>query len=60
MLAVAACAQAPEKVERPAPEPKESATLGALPATYVSQSGCPGCLAATVTLRPDGGFLPIR
>ena len=38
-------------------EAKPPATLGALPATYVSQSGCPGCLAATITLRPDGGFL---
>ena len=36
---------------------REPATLGALPATYVSQSGCPGCLAATITLRPDSSFL---
>jgi hypothetical protein len=53
---VAACAGAPEPVKR-APEVREPATLGALPATYVSQSGCPGCLAATITLRPDGSFL---
>ena len=33
------------------------ATLGALPATYVSPSGCPGCQMATVTLRPDSSFL---
>jgi hypothetical protein len=53
---VAACAGAPEPVKR-APEVRELATLGALPATYVSQAGCPGCLAATITLRPDGSFL---
>ena len=38
-------------------EAKPLATLGALPATYVSQPGCPGCLAATITLRPNGSFL---
>jgi hypothetical protein len=38
-------------------EAKAPPTLGALPATYVSQPGCPGCLAATLTLRPDGSFL---
>jgi hypothetical protein len=55
---VAACAQPPPVPEkRIAEEPKEPATVGALPATYVSQSGCPGCLAATITLRPDGSFL---
>jgi hypothetical protein len=53
---VAACAGAPEPVKR-APEVREPPTLGTLPATYVSQSGCPGCLAATITLRPDGSFL---
>jgi hypothetical protein len=57
VLALAACAQAPEKAPPPAQEPKEPATLGALPATYVSQPGCPGCLAATLTLRPNGSFL---
>jgi hypothetical protein len=54
---VAACAGAPEPVKRTAEEVREPATLGALPATYVSQSGCPGCLAATITLRPDSSFL---
>ena len=42
---------------RPVEEAKPPATLGALPATYVSQPGCPGCLAATITLRPNGSFL---
>ena len=54
---VAACAGTPEPVKRTAEEVREPATLGALPATYVSQSGCPGCLAATITLRPDSSFL---
>jgi hypothetical protein len=55
---VAACAQVPEpSVKRTAEEPIAPATLGALPATYVSQSGCPGCLAATITLRSDSSFL---
>jgi hypothetical protein len=54
---VAACAGAPEPVKRTTEEVREPATLGALPATYVSQSGCPGCLAATITLRPDNSFL---
>ena len=44
-------------MKRTAEEVREPATLGALPATYVSQSGCPGCLAATITLRPDSSFL---
>jgi hypothetical protein len=44
-------------VKRTAEEVREPVTLGALPATYVSQSGCPGCLAATITLRPDSSFL---
>jgi hypothetical protein len=55
---VAACAQPPETAKKPMPEvAREPATLGTLPATYVSQSGCPGCLAATITLRPDTSFL---
>ena len=29
----------------------------ALPATYVKTPDCPGCLAVSVTLRPDGSFL---
>ena len=57
-LLATACAQAPETANKRTPEvPREPATLGALPATYVSPSGCPGCLAATITLRPDNSFL---
>jgi hypothetical protein len=33
------------------------AALPALPATYVNTPGCPGCLALTLTLRPDGSYL---
>ena len=57
MALVAACAGAPEPVKRAAEEAREPAKLGTLPATYVSQAGCPGCLAATITLRPDNSFL---
>lgn len=32
-------------------------TALALPATYLNTPGCAGCLALTVTLRPDGSFL---
>jgi hypothetical protein len=28
-----------------------------LPATFVNDPDCPGCLAVTVTLRPDGSYL---
>jgi len=50
------CAQAPTEKPQVKPEPAP-ATLGALPATYVDDPGCPGCLAATMTLRADGSFL---
>jgi len=50
------CAQAPTEKPQVKAEPAP-ATLGALPATYVDDPGCPGCLAATVTLRADNSFL---
>ena len=53
---LAGCAQAPAE-KPPAAEPAPPATLGALPATFISQAGCPGCQQATVTLRADGSFL---
>ena len=31
--------------------------LPPLPATLINDPGCPGCLAVTLTLRPDGSFL---
>jgi hypothetical protein len=49
------CAQ---PLEKPQPKPQPApATLGAMPATYVDEASCPGCLAATMTLRADGSFL---
>ena len=51
------CAQAPAPTTAPREESKPPATLGALPATFVSQAGCPGCQEATLTLRADGSFL---
>jgi hypothetical protein len=53
---LAGCAQAPP--EKPqASKPPAPPTLGALPATFISQAGCPGCQEATVTVRADGSFL---
>jgi hypothetical protein len=54
-LLLAGCAQPPA----PAPQQKAPppAALPALPATFVSEPDCPGCLAVTVTLRPDGSYL---
>jgi len=43
-------------VERKPVEEKPGA-LPRLPATYVGSPGCPGCLAVTLTLRPDGSYL---
>jgi hypothetical protein len=54
MLA-AGCASAPPAEIEPAQAPAPLAL--ALPATYANTPGCPGCLALTVTLRPDGSFL---
>jgi hypothetical protein len=50
------CAQEPAQKPAPREEPPPS-TLGPLPATYVDEAGCAGCLAATMTLRADGSFL---
>jgi hypothetical protein len=53
LLLAAACAQEPVQQEgKPAAD-----ALPALPATYVSDADCPGCLAVTLTLRPDGSYL---
>jgi hypothetical protein len=52
-LAAAACASPePEAPAREAPR----AGLGALPASFVNTPSCSGCLAVTVTLRPDGAY----
>ena len=37
--------------------PGKPGELPVLPATFVSTPGCPGCLAVTLTLRPDGTYL---
>ena len=51
----AGCASGPASEQDPA---RASAPVAlALPATYVNTPGCPGCLAVTITLRPDGSFL---
>jgi hypothetical protein len=59
LLLLTGCAQPPERppVPAPQPQPQESVKLAALPATYVDDPACPGCLAVTLTLRADGSFL---
>ena len=56
LLLLLGCAEPPTK-PAPRPVPEKIAELPPLPATLVAESGCPGCLAATLTLRPDGSFL---
>jgi hypothetical protein len=55
VLLLTACAQQPAPKE--APEPPPPAALPPLPATFVDEADCPGCLAVTLTLRPDGAYL---
>jgi hypothetical protein len=50
------CAQAPAE-RKEASVPEKPGELPALPATFVNNPGCPGCLAVTLTLRPDGSYL---
>ena len=55
VLVLVGCAQSPPLPQ--APVPGKAAELPPLPATFVNDPGCPGCLAVTVTLRPDGSYL---
>jgi hypothetical protein len=50
------CAQAPTERQTP-PVEEKPAELPPLPATYVNNPGCPGCLDVTLTLRGDGSYL---
>jgi hypothetical protein len=53
VLFVVGCAPAgPRQEEKTAPQP-----LPPLPATFVNDPDCPGCLGVTLTLRPDGSYL---
>jgi hypothetical protein len=54
VLLSAACAQQPAPREAPEPPPP---ALPPLPATLIQEPECPGCLAVTLTLRPDGAYL---
>jgi hypothetical protein len=57
VLAVAACA-GPREASPPAKASGgEPRALAALPATFRNTPSCPGCLALTLTLRPDGSFV---
>lgn len=57
---LAACAQSPQPPDRAPAAPvadARPADLGPLPATFVNKPACEGCLAITLTLRPDQSFL---
>jgi len=54
-LLAAACAQQAPVGEKPVEE--NPGVLPPLPATFVDGPECPGCLAVTLTLRPDGSYL---
>jgi hypothetical protein len=49
------CAQ--PSTEQQAPVADKIAQLPPLPATFINDSRCPGCLEVTLTLRPDGSYL---
>jgi hypothetical protein len=53
-LLAAACASPPAVKDRAKPPPEP---LPPLPATFINDPDCPGCLAVTLTLRPDGAYL---
>jgi hypothetical protein len=54
VVLLAGCAEPPAKQEAP---PLPPLPLAPLPATYINDADCPGCLEVTLTLRPDGAFL---
>lgn len=54
-LLAAGCAQPPPAKQGEKKSSPEA--LPPLPATYVSDAGCPGCLKMTLTLRADGSYL---
>lgn len=54
MLLVGCAQQPPAKQEGTKAVPE---ALPPVPATYVRDAGCPGCLEVTLTLRADGSYL---
>jgi NlpE C-terminal OB domain len=53
-LLIGCAQQPPSKPVEGKPEPE---ALPPLPATFVNDPDCPGCLGVTLTLRPDGSYL---
>jgi len=54
VILLVGCAQQPAKQDERKAPPE---ALPPLPATYINDSDCPGCLEVTLTLRPDGSYL---
>ena len=52
----AACASQPPPEENET-KVQQASPLAGLPATFANTPGCDGCLALTLTLRPDGAYL---
>jgi hypothetical protein len=56
LVLLAACAAPPGR-EVPQEKAPPASPLAQLPATFANTPGCDGCLAVTLTLRPDGAYL---
>jgi hypothetical protein len=57
LLMAAACASQPPQEEKETKAQQQGSPLAGLPATFANTPGCDGCLALTLTLRPDGSYL---
>ena len=57
VLALAACAGTPPQQPASAAPPDQRGALARPPATFRNTPSCPGCLALTLTLRPDGAYV---
>ena len=57
MVLLAGCAPVPPERPSVSPQQTKAASVAPLPATYIADPECPGCLAVTLTLRADGTYL---
>ena len=56
-MAAACASQPPQEEKETKVQQQQGSPLAALPATFANTPGCDGCLALTITLRPDGAYL---